>query len=233
MLVASLVLACSSTQSFNPTPKFSVNVDGLRDPSAPARTRYVLIPAIQNVRESDLQFKEFSGYLRNALTSKGFQEAASPQEADVAILVVYGIVGEPKAISYSYSIPVFGLTGGGTATYSGSTQGPGGSSISSGTIHQPAQFGVVGVRSDTSTVTTYFRFLTLEAIDLAAYRKSQTVVPVWKTNITSTGSSGDLRLVFPIMLGAAADHLGSNTGRQVVVELSDEDVRVRRVKGLR
>ena len=64
------------------------------------------------------------------------------------------------------------------------------------------------------------------------YSQSQEILPLWKTNITSTGSSGDLRLVFPVLVGAAADHLGTNTGHQVVVELGEDDIRVRRVKGL-
>ena len=150
-LVAGLGVACASTT------KFTVNVDALRDASAPDKTRYVLVPAMENVPESDLQFKEFSAYLRKALLSRGFQEAASPQEAEVAVLVAYGI-GEPRSTSYTYSIPIFGQTGGGTAMYSGSTYGPGGYSTSYGTIHQPALYSVVGVSSGTTTVTTYFRF---------------------------------------------------------------------------
>ncbi len=207
---------------------FTVQVDSLRDPGAAVRTRYVLVPAVENVRENDLQYREFATYIRRALAQRGFTEA-SPETADLSILVTYGI-GNPETRAHTYSVPVFGQTGGGTATYSGSSVGPGGSTFSHGTINQPAQFGVVGSVTKNRSVTTYFRFLTLEAVDLATYRQTQAIVPLWKTTVSSTGTSPDLRLVFPVLVGAAADYVGTDTGRQVRIDIRDTDPRVLRIR---
>ena len=71
----------------------------------------------------------------------------------------------------------------------------------------------------------------LNAVDLSAYRESQTFVPVWKTTITSKGRSGDLRLVFPVLVGAATEYIGTDTGHQVRVEIKESDSRVLKVRG--
>ncbi len=91
--------------------------------------------------------------------------------------------------------------------------------------------GVVGSQPYTSRVTTYYRYLILEAIDLDAYRQSQSIEQVWKTTIISSGRSGNLRRVFPVLVGAASDHIGTNTGKQVLIKISEDDPRVHRIKG--
>ena len=177
----------------------------------------------------DLEFREYSEYLHRALALKGFVPATSVDDADIAIFVRYGL-GDPRSESYSYSIPTYGQTGGGTTTYSGTTYGSGGSTYSSGTITQAPTYGVTGVQTYSGTRTSYFRFLTLDAIDLSQYEEGKDIVPAWKTTVTSRGSSSDLRRVFPVLVGASQEHIGTNTGKQVTVELTETDARVKQVR---
>ena len=72
----------------------------------------------------------------------------------------------------------------------------------------------------------------LDAVDLDEYRETEKEIQLWKTTVTSSGSSGDLRQVFPILVAAAKPHIGSNTGKKVKVILSEGDKRVTEIKGL-
>jgi len=212
------------------TTRHAVNVDSITSPDAQPGSTYILVPGREGVAASDLQYREFAAYVDRALQARGFAPASSPDRAEMAVLLNYGI-GEPQTTSYTYSLPIYGQTGGGTATYSGSTYGSGGYAHTTGTVHQQPTYGVVGSQTHTGSVTTYLRYLVLDAVSLAAYRESQTIVPLWKTTVTSTGSSGDLRLVLPVLVGAASEHLATNTGQQVHIKLTETDRRVLKVKG--
>ena len=71
----------------------------------------------------------------------------------------------------------------------------------------------------------------LDAVDLDEYRKAEKEVQLWKTTVTSNGSSGDLRQVFPILVAASKPYIGSNTGKKLKVMLSEGDKRVTEIKG--
>ena len=56
------------------------------------------------------------------------------------------------------------------------------------------------------------------------------IVPIWKTTVTSTGKSSDIRRVFPVLVTAGDPYWGKNTGQQVGVWLREYDPRVSRMK---
>lgn len=70
---------------------------------------------------------------------------------------------------------------------------------------------MVGSQSVVGSNVQYFRYLILEASNLNSYKISKEIVPIWKTTITSRGSSDDLRLVFPYLVTAAELYIGENT----------------------
>lgn len=206
-----------------------IEVDSLHDSNTPRYTKYVILPGDEYVRTSDLQFKEFAHYIERAMTAKGYERVESVENAELAVLLNYGI-GKPRANYYSYSLPVYGQTGGGTSTFSATTHGYGGTSTTTGTVYQTPTYGVVGSRTVSGHYVTYDRFLLLEAVDLSAYRQRQKIVPLWKTTAQSTGSSGDLRYVFPYLVVAIQPHIGTNTQNQVPVTLFVHDRRVKELK---
>lgn len=56
-------------------------------------------------------------------------------------------------------------------------------------------------------------------------RQSEETYKVWRTEITSTGYSKDLRTVFPVMVAASSIYIGENTGKMVQLEMYDDDAK--------
>ena len=108
----------------------------------------------------------------------------------------------------------------------------GNSATYSGTTTYTPTYGVVGSRQHTGTYINFTRYISLDALDLKIYRGSKQEKQIWKTGIFSTGHSGDLRRVFPVMIAAAAQYIGENTGKKIEVRLSEDDARVKAIKAL-
>jgi hypothetical protein len=205
-----------------------VNVSSLGSP-APAAARYVLLPDEARIDPTDLQFAEFAEQVRFALANRGYRPAASKETADIAVMLGFGI-GEPRQQSYAYSSPVWGPTGPayfhpramessfyGYRGYRGQT------------FYAPS-YGVSGYTTQIGIVTTYTRFLSLHAIDLAEYRATNHTRRIWQVTAESTGQSGDLRAVFPAMVVAIEPHIGTNSGQAVEVRVNLDDPKIAAVK---
>ena len=83
----------------------------------------------------------------------------------MAILVQYGI-GDRETLPYTYSSPIFGKTGGGTANLNATTRDAfGNHAYTTGTVSSPEQYGVVGSQINTKYATTYLRYLRIDAVD--------------------------------------------------------------------
>lgn len=206
--------------------QFHVNVNALRDSHAPEKRTYVLYPGLKDVEPTDLQFKEFAGYVDRALQPKGFAPGREGSRPDIVIFLSYGI-GDPQTTYYSY--PIFGQIGGGTSTFSASTYGSGGYAQTTGTVTSSPRYGVVG--TGTGSRTEFFRWAALEAVDVDAFLKTQKVVQLWRTTMTSSGSSGDLRLVFPVMVAAGQSYIATNTRQQVRRVLAERSREVVAIRG--
>jgi hypothetical protein len=149
----------------------------------------------------------------------------------LALFLSYGI-GDPEHVNYSYSLPTWGQTGVAASYTTGTVNVIGNSATFTGTTTNVPQFGVTGSTTHSGTRTTFTRRASLRAYDLKEYRLNDKESIIWDTRIVSTGSSGDLRRVFPILIAAAADHIGTNTGRMVLIKLKEEDQRVKKIKGI-
>jgi tetratricopeptide (TPR) repeat protein len=206
-------------------PKFLISVDSINDPVRSQGKKYVLFSGDPKISDDDLQFREFAGYVRKVLSSLGYVEVHSPP-ANIAIFIRYGI-GQPTRVDYSSSSPIFGITGGGTSSFTAfSSNGQ----TTMGTISSPPQLGVVGQNYQSGSYNVYPRWLVLEAADLAATRDFAKPVITWRTTVASVGTSADLRLVFPYLITAAKDYMGGNTGKMVHVVIYVGDKRVSALK---
>jgi hypothetical protein len=211
------------------TRRFALGVSGFSDGTYAGGRTYWLMSGNSNVATSDFEFREYAGYIRRGLSQENFVEATSFEFADLAIFVSYGI-GDSKDQNFSYSLPVYGQTGGGTYTYSGTVSSRYGTSTTRGTAYQQPSYGVVGSQQFSGNYTTHLRRLVVEAIDLRVYRTENKSVSVWRTEVMSRGESGDLRLVFPVLVVAAAPHFGRNTGQQILMEIPESDERIQRMR---
>jgi len=181
---------------------FIVKVDSISDVRIKTGKRYILLPGMKGIPEGDLQFREFAEYVRRGLHKKGYTPEKNTEEIDIAIFLSYGI-GDPKIIYYSSSEWVF----------------------------DPSVNGSVKSQPQLRPTKEYHRYLVLKAIDLREYKRNGKFVPIWKTTVTSYGSSGDLRRVFPVLVAAALPYIGTNTGKKVNVLLTEINDNVKFIKG--
>ncbi len=224
-LFIAVLLAGCATQ-----PKFNVAVDSLASPVAENHRTYVLLPGNEGVTWDDLQFQEYALYVMRVLHAQGFVSAEKAEDADVAIVLSYGI-GDPQTQEYTYSLPVWGQTGVSAAHTYGTATAYGNTATYSGTTTYTPTYGVTGYTAHTGSLTTYFRYALITAYDFKEFRESNKQVQLWRTTVASSGSSGDLRRVFPVLVSAAAPYLAKNTGKQMHVQLYESDDMVKAVKG--
>ncbi len=191
---------------------------------------YILLPSEEGVDINNLEFIEFSAYVERALSSKGMTRVNEFNSAETAVFLSYGI-GDPEKNNYSYSLPVWGQTGVASSYTTGTVNTYSNTATFTGTTTYVPQYGITGSQSLEGSYTTYTRHIFLTAYDLVEYRQSEKELMIWDTRIVSTGSSGDLRRVFPVMIAAAINHLGTNTNRILNVTLKEEDDEVRFIKG--
>jgi hypothetical protein len=196
---------------------FGVVVDAISRPDAANKRSYVMLPGNKDTTAKDLQYLEYAKYVMTALAAARQIRGARPEDSDLIVFLSYGI-GNPQTHQYTYVVPVWGQTG-----YSGATTqlNPSGFGCSATTTYTPT-FGVTGYVPRTESVTTYFRFIVLDAYDAETYKRDKKLEQVWRTIVTSTGSSGDLRRVFPALVAGAASYFGTNPGGKVQVNVDEQ-----------
>jgi hypothetical protein len=152
--------------------------------SMEGKTFYV-ISADPNVSNKDLEFQEYKDYITQCLMIKNAIPCENSNSADVCILFDYGVVD--KSYVANVPIPIWGIT----------------------TTSRYIKTIVTGVLNSKEDIQDYRRVINLYAYD----NKDRTGDPVmlWKTNISSSGSSRDLQEVLPYIAHAAIPYMGQQT----------------------
>lgn len=223
LIVPQLVTGCGGMEVFR------VEVSGLNAGAPVMAKRYTLVPADREMRGDDLQFLEFGRYVDAALAKKGYVKAASPDQADIAIFLDYGI-GAPQQHTYTYSVPQWGQTGVAASQTTGSVSVYGNQASYSAQTQYTPTYGITGHSTHVGSYTTHDRFVRLSAFDLRNSRTGAAARQLWSTSARSTGSSGDLRRVFPAMIVAVEPNLGENTGQNLRIEVSAADERLAKLR---
>jgi hypothetical protein len=230
-IIGVLLIVCTTLLSGCATTRFNSSVDSFAKADATVKKRYILISGGKEGEVNNLQFQEFATYINKVLTEKGFMKVGAFQDADVAIFFTYAI-GNPQTYQYTYSLPIYGQTGVSSANTNGTLTSYGQTATYSSTTTYTPTYGVTGSTTHSYTDTVYTRFLFLDAYDVATYIKENKMNQVWKTNVVSTGSSNDLRLVMPYMVTAMKPYLCTNTGRKIDVEVTEDDPAVQLLRGV-
>src|ERR1035437_5617064 len=210
---------------------YHVQIDSISDRTVQLNKIYQIVPGNKDTNVNDLQFKEFAGLLVNAMSLQGYKLANDSQAAEIEVYLSYG-VGEPETHTYSYTTPVWGQTGVNTYTQSSVLRSPDhtGSTQYTTTYEQP-QYGVTGFTNQTAEYTAYKKFIILDAFDIKNGRQGANLNEIWKTSITGTGKSKDLRKVFPAFLAAASTYIGVNTGSEITVNIEADSVLIKQIAG--
>lgn len=208
----------------------NANVSSLASQAAQQKRSYIIVPGNKDIRPDDLQFQEYATELSRALQTQGFVPAKDVEDANAIIVLSYGI-GDPQTHQYSFALPIYGQTGIASSYTSGVINSYGGAASYSGMTTYTPTYGVTGYMPVNREFTTYFRYVLVAAYDLGPLRDSKHLVELWQTTIASTGSSGDLRRVYPVLIAAAMPYFATDTGKQVHVRLLESDDAVKLVEG--
>ena len=224
-----ILLSGCATMSNLGKARFNVAVDSIASGEASSKKTYLLLPGNQGETEADLQFQEYAAYLKRVLEAKGYVYTSSKDEADLAVYIAYGI-GDPEKYQYAYTLPEWRRTGYlSSGTYVTQTDEAGERTYRSYTTFTPIYDWSYSTYIDTRTA--YRSFAVITTYDYEQFKKDEKEVQLWKTTVTSTGVSDDLRRIFPVLIAASSPYLATDTGHKVYVTLYENDDAVTKVKG--
>jgi hypothetical protein len=186
---------------------------------------YVVLPG-RDIQE-DPEFKQYRKMAERKLDSLGYKKADFAN-ADIAVLLSYA-VDSGRTHQYAQSTPVYGNKGGGTSTVQGMNLSTG--QLYTGTVQTPSTYGVVGSKTEVGTYVEYTRTLKMDTFDLTILRSTKNPEQMWKAEVTSVGSSNDLRRVMPVLIETGLRHFGQDTKRQIEYTLRENDENIRTLRG--
>ena len=224
-----ILLVAISSCTLGPPP-FAVAVDALVSRSVGNQRSYILLPGNDGVTWDDLQFQEFANYLDRALLANKFVAAASPQDAELAIVLSYGM-DAPVTTRESYTTAIWGQTGF-HRIYVPSHHAGGEHYRNDSCFYFTPIYGVTGYRQGQRSVTTFLQHAMIVAYDPKDLEQSARPAELWRVTMRCESSRGDLRQGFPAMLAASLPYLGANSEQQMELEIYADDPAVRMLKGL-
>ena len=227
------LVSCTMTNmTTNSVTQFLIEVDSYGEDSMLTKKNCFLYISDSTINTSDLQFQEFYGYVSKTLKNKGYRIVDSIELANIIVFFNYGI-SDPNTQEYTRSVPVWGQTGISSTTTTGTVYvNPYSNNIryNQNSYNTPT-YGVTGYRAIQGTSTTYRRYLNLVAYDFDYFVKNNKEKRLWQTVITSTGFTGDLRKVFPIMIVGAKNYIGHSSGEKKEIPIYENDNEVQILKG--
>ena len=163
-----------------------------------AGQRCLVLPAGQDVSPDDLQFREFSAQVAASLAQRGCAPAQGLEDADLAVLLSYGI-SEPIIVEQRDYV-----------------------------VYRPWGRWSRRMPDYVPVTTTYIfntGSLGLEArlVEKAA-EGTKLGRQVWKIDASHAGQGIDLRALFPWLLAAAGEYYGVDSGQAIVVRVGEEDL---------
>lgn len=203
LLALALLSGCAHVTSSDAPPRpgrKTTRVDSIA--RASAARRYFLLPAVEGVGPNDLLFQEYAGHLEGALAEKGYKRVASLEEAELLLLLSYGVGAPNEEVVTKQAPSVHVMT-------ASPTDGP--------------RY-IFGRQTQSHVEVTHKRYFFVTAYEAAAVRAGTepTQVPqVWQTLVTNTGPDADLRRAFPVMVKDAKRLFGVNTRGEVEAPLDE------------
>lgn len=164
---------------------------------------FVVIP--DQDQADSLEFRSYANLVRQSLQARGWREATMAN-ADVAVFFQYSI-SQGRQVAFSY--PIFGQVPTGTSITTGTVSTYGSTSNIYATTTRQTTTAVVG--SGVGSRTEFDRALRVLMFSLPTYRATQQMERVYEGEIRSSGSTGDLPSVMPVLVrGLFADFPGAS-----------------------
>ena len=177
----------------------------------------VFISAFQKEVNDSLEFKNFRQMIEQKLAQNGYSIVSEASASDLTLLVSYGIdSGDTQ--THVGSVPVFGQTGGGYTTHTGSLYGTGSFGSYSGSSYTMPTFGVVGSSAYSYQTTTFTRNLAVDILTTGSMSSSKPE-KVFEGRIVSRGCSSQIAEVMPYLLEAMFQDFPSSNGEVKSIEV--------------
>ena len=157
-----------------------------------------------------LELTTHTAILTGYFKGYGMKQLSNPdeQKSDYVIRVHYFINGQNKVASVSS--PKF-VTTGGTANYSNTTYGAGGTSTSYGTVNTPTTIQYAGQNTSSYTYTEYTRAFFLTVHSREKLNRGDNI-PIYEGRAVSEGTSKDTTKLFPILISSLMYDFPSKSG---------------------
>ncbi len=216
MAMISLLSGCASS--------LTMQVNAIADKNLkPTGMRYVLLNGNTKGQEDDLFFREFSAYFVQLLTNKGYQRVKTRDRADIEIFFRYG-VSDGRSGVHTFMHPIYETVGGNSIQFTETKTDSSGTTTTTGTVHIPASYQYVGTAVESRRYTVFTSSIALEAYSVPAGQDAPSIL--WKTLVSSTSDSNDLRAIIPVMAVAVEPYLAGNSGKQQSISIKYEDPKV-------
>ena len=228
LLTALLAIAFSASGCVR---AYHIQVDAISDRTATVGRVYQIMPGNKNINSNDLQFKEFAGLLVNVMAMQGYTYASASQPAEIEVYLSYGI-GEPEKHTYSYTVPVWGQTGTDVYSQTNTVTNPATSSSTQySTTYVEPQYGVTGYTEQTGEYTSYKKYVILDAYDIKNGTQGSKLNEIWKVSLAASGKINDLRKIYPALLAASVNYIGTSTGEVISVDIPADSEVIKAIKG--
>jgi hypothetical protein len=198
----------------------TVIVDAKAAPDAPAAGHFTILAGDPNVKPRNPDFIALGRDVARALTARGFQEAAGPDAADLAVVIDW-TTGDPK----KYYRHIGGDAGG--PQVRGAAAGTKG--MPAGGTNNPASFGM-GMDATDGIELDYPQTFTLKAVTPAALKADPKAPALWEMTLTSETTIAEPAKIGPPMIAAAMPYM-AKTAARTKVHLGMAEPPVKYVRG--
>jgi hypothetical protein len=211
--------------------KYVLDIDSIKSPDYIEEPRNIYIKAghsyksgnVEDISNNNLEFKKYKEYLKRALTELNYFVSDNMNNSDGILVIDYGLSTPQKNI---ISKPIYGQTGISSSSYTSSCI----SNYCSGSTNYIPKNGITGYKTETEITYT-------KNLNLTLYRKTKNNSLsdeniLWKTDIISSGSSNDLKLIIPYLIAGSIDIIGKDLDSKKTVTIYENDERVKIIKGL-
>ncbi|HEX9782890.1 MAG TPA: hypothetical protein VGA56_09215 [Opitutaceae bacterium] len=218
---------------------YDVNVNAIHDPSVVGGKSYRIMSRQPGLEEGDPNYSQAVELVKNALGGHGMYEAPNPENAEVIVLVDYGVgpvrteIETERDISSSSSSidPMMGAGGiRGMGRRVDPIMDPNSVLLPSGRVAR------VLVPEETVRVKqVYDKHLSISAreakVDPAGTQR--TGKELWRVDVTVEQGKDDMVEVLPVLAAAVSDYIETDTGSRQSIRIAEDSPSVVFVKGER
>ena len=211
LLILPFLFACQTTE----TPRVVSDVTVFHS-FYPEISETLYIKAAHQELDDSLEFAAYKKKFEFQFVQAGIQIVSEENVSDYVAVINYGI-DDGTTTTQVGSVPLFGQTGGGYTTHSGSIYSGGGFGTYSGSSYSYPTFGVVGSSSYSYNVTTYKRVVTM---DIFKKNLENQIEKVYEAKVSSTGSCGQIGEVIDEIIAALFSDFPGVSGSSETIEIT-------------